>query len=210
MGYVVTVPPASEPVSRAEAKVHLRVDTSFTDDDLLIDALITAARQFAEQETDRSFITQTWKYTMDCLPGSHGYPAPSWGDEFTIPGNAIVLTKGPIQSISSITYLDTGGVTQTMPSTDYIADLSGPAARITPVFGKIWPIAQFQIASAAVTFVAGYGGAAAVPNGIKQWMLLRIGAMYENREEIVVGRGITANPLSIADSLLDPYRVRVA
>jgi len=38
-------------------------------------------------------------------------------------------------------------------------------------------------------------------------MLLRIGALYENREEIVVGRGITANPLSIAESLLDPYRI---
>lgn len=210
MGYVVTVQPTSEPLSRAEAKIHLRVETTFTDDDLLIDALITAARQYAEQETDRSLITQTWKYTLDSLPGSMGYASPGYGQEFYIPGNAIVLTKGPIQSIGSITYLDTGGVTQTMASSDYIADLSGPAARITPVFGKIWPIAQFQIASAAVTFVAGYGNAAAVPNGIKQWMLLRVAAMYENREEIVVGRGITANPLSLADGLLDPYRVRVA
>jgi hypothetical protein len=210
MGYVVTVPPAVEPISRQDAKTHLRLETAFVDDDLLVDALITAARQYAEQETNRSFITQTWKYTMDALPGSLGYASPGYGQEFSIPGNAILLVKGPHQSISSITYLDTGGVTQTMPSTDYIADLSGPAARVTPVFGKIWPIAQFQIASAAVTFVAGYGGAAAVPNGIKQWMLLRIGAMYENREEIVVGRGITANPLSIAEGLLDPFRVRVA
>jgi uncharacterized phiE125 gp8 family phage protein len=198
MGYVVTTQPASEPISRQEAKVHLRLETAFVDDDLLVDALITAARQYAEQETNRSLITQTWKYTMDALPGSLGYASPGYGQEFSIPGNAILLVKGPHQSISS------------MPSTDYIADLSGPAARVTPVFGKIWPIAQFQIASAAVTFVAGYGGAAAVPNGIKQWMLLRIGAMYENREEIVVGRGITANPLSIAEGLLDPFRVRVA
>lgn len=209
MGYVVTVPPATEPISRAEAKVHLRVEVTFTDDDLLIDALITAARQYAETECDRSFVTQTVKYTMDALPGSLGYPSPGYGREFSIPGNALVLTKGPHQSISSITYLDSGGIVQTMPSTDYIADLSGPACRITPVFGKIWPIAQFQIASASVTFIAGYGGAAAVPNGIKQWMLLMIGSMYENREGIVVGRGITANPLSIFDSLLDPFRVRV-
>ena len=209
MGYQVITPPASEPLSIAEAKLQIRVETVDTYDDALITDLIVAVRQYAEQECDRSLITQTVKYTLDSLPGSLGYAQQGWGQDFSIPGNAIVMTKGPHQSITSITYLDTGGVTQTIAPSTYIADLSGPAARITPVFGQIWPIPQFQIASVAVTFVAGYGAAAAVPSGIKRWMLLRIAAMYENREEIVVGRGITANPLSFADSLLDPFRVRV-
>lgn len=210
MGYVVTVQPAIEPVSLAEAKLQCRVETVDTYDDALITDMIVAARQAVEQICDRSIITQSRKYTFDQFPGAGQMGGNAWGSEFGIPSNALVLTKGPHQSIDSVNYIDTNGVAQVMPTTDYVADLSGPAARITPVFGKIWPIALFQIGSASVSFTAGYGAPAAVPSGIKRWMLLRIGAMYENREEIVVGRGITANPLAFVESLLDPYRVMVA
>jgi len=46
MSLVITVEPAEEPVTTAEAKDHMRVDTS--DDDTLIDGLITASRLYAE------------------------------------------------------------------------------------------------------------------------------------------------------------------
>lgn len=199
-----TIPPTVEPVSLQEAKAHLRVDE--TDDDALIGALITAARQYGEHQMRRSLITQSWRLVLDSFPG-YGQTGVAYGRAYSMPANAIQLEYGSVQSITSITYLAMDGTTQTMPSTDYVADTSGGLARITPVFGKIWPIPMPQIGSVKVDYVAGYGGAAAVPAGIRQWMLLRIGALYENREEIVVGRGITANPLSIAESLLDPYRI---
>jgi uncharacterized phiE125 gp8 family phage protein len=55
-----------------------------------------------------------------------------------------------------------------------------------------------------VRYVAGWANAAAVPQGIKQWMLLNIGHWYENREAST-GGGLVALPF-IA-SLLDRYRV---
>ena len=47
-----------------------------------------------------------------------------------------------------------------------------------------------------------------VPEGIKSWMKVRIGALYQHREEIATtGRGTKIEPLPFMDRLLDPYRV---
>ena len=59
MPSVLVTAPTEEPVSLAEAKLHLRVD--YTNDDVLIGALITAARQHAENDTRRALVTQTWR-----------------------------------------------------------------------------------------------------------------------------------------------------
>lgn len=206
MGYQLIAGPAGEPVSLAEAKLHLRVDLDMTDDDTLIAALITAARQYGEQITHSSFMTQTWRYVMDSFPGRYLTSVP-WGEEFTIPGNAMVLEKGPISAITSINYMDMSGTWQVMPASTYVADPSGHLARITPVFGQIWPIPMPQIASVNVVFTAGYGAASSVPEGIKAWLKMRIGALYENREEFLSGRGVVVAELPFADSLLDPFRI---
>jgi uncharacterized phiE125 gp8 family phage protein len=200
MGYQLITAPASEPLTTADAKAHLRVD--FVDDDALIGLLITAARQYCEQIIARSLISQQWRYVIDGFPGAWGGLAIGLFNA----GNAILLEKGPVISLDSITYLDMGSATQTMPAADYATDFSGPLGRITPKFGKIWPIALPQIAAVQVTFTAGYGvDATFVPVGIKQWLKLRIGALYENREEVVSGRSITVTPMPFMDSLLAPY-----
>jgi len=79
--------PSVEPVTLDQAKLHLRVDSS--DDNTLITALITTARQLAERETKRAFITQTWELHLDrALP------------EVEIP-------KPPLQSVDSIKAIST-------------------------------------------------------------------------------------------------------
>ena len=81
-------PPAGEPVSLAEAKLHLRVD--FDDDDSLIQVLISAARQAAETLTNRQLVTARWRMVLDSFPGPSlmGVPA---GQVFTLPGHAVLL-----------------------------------------------------------------------------------------------------------------------
>ena len=205
MAYKLLVEPAIEPITLADAKQHLRMEVS--DDDTLITLLIAAARQYAEQLTRTSFITQQWSLVLDAFPGPSlmGVPA---GLPWSLPGHAILLEHGPVQSIDSITYVDMASNVQTMPSANYIADMTGLLARVTPKFGQIWPITLPQIASVSVNFTAGYGATAdKVPAGLIQWMKLRIGTLYENREEVVTGRGITVTPMSFIDGLLDPYRL---
>ena len=197
--------PSIEPVTLTEAKAHLRVD--FTDDDALIAALIVAARLHAEMLTARSFITTRWKLILDCFPGPSLIGVP-YGEAFSLPGHAILLPKSPAASVTNIQYLDMGSALQTMPNTDYVADLACEPARITPVFGKIWPVSLPQIGAVSVTFDAGYGATAdTVPEGIKSWIKLRVGSLYEHREGVALVTRGKIEPLPFIDGLLDPYEV---
>ncbi|MFM7010835.1 MAG: head-tail connector protein, partial [Betaproteobacteria bacterium] len=151
-------------------------------------------------------ITARWKLVMDSFPGPSlmGVPA---GEPFTLPGHVILIQKSPVLNVVCINYLDMAGVMQTMPSNDYTVDTACEPARITPVFGQIWPIPLPQIGSVSVTFDVGYGNASAVPEGIKSWIKLRIGSLYAHREEIAsLSRG-RIEPLQFVDRMLDPYMV---
>jgi uncharacterized phiE125 gp8 family phage protein len=209
MPLVQTSAPAIEPISLTEAKNHLRVDSDLTADDALITMLISAARRYAESYCARSFISQSWKLVMDSFPGPSLIGVP-WGVTYSLPGHAVLLEQGPVISVDGITYTAMDGSTQTMPTTDYVADLSGPLPRVTPVFGKIWPIPLPQIGAVSVAYTAGYGtSSASVPEGIRQWILMRVNTLYENREAVaILGRG-KVDPLPFIDGLLDPYRVVV-
>ena len=203
----LVTPPTEEPVSLLEAKLHLRVD--FDEDDMLIASLITAARQAAETLTGRQLTTARWKQVLDCFPGPSlmGVPA---GQTFTLPGHAILLAKAPVQSVVSINYLDMGSVNQTMPALTYTVDVACEPARITPVFGQIWPICLPQIGAVSVTFDAGYGTASQVPEGIKSWIKLRVGSLYAHREEVAALSRGRIESLPFIDGLLDPYKVVIA
>jgi uncharacterized phiE125 gp8 family phage protein len=197
-------PAAEEPVSLAEAKLHLRVESA--DDDALIGSLISAARQAAETLTGRQFVTARWKLVLDSFPGPSlmGVPA---GLPFSLPGHAILLPKCPVQSVFAIRYLDMAGTTQTMPRVDYTADTACEPARVTPVFGSAWPVSLPQIGAVTLVFAAGYGDAASVPAGIKSWIKLRVGSLYAHREEVALLASGKIESLSFIDGLLDPYRV---
>ena len=187
MALRLVTPPALEPVSLDEAKLHLRVD--FDDDDGLIQSIITAARIAAETITGRQFVTARWKASFDQFCGADP---------------ALLIHKSPVQAIVSIQYMGTDGKWHTIPDNDYVTDLITEPARITPAFGKVWPMVLPQIGSVVVTFDAGYGNADAVPEGIKSWIKLRVGSLYSHREEV---SRTSITPLPFVDGLLDPYKV---
>lgn len=188
MSIKIITPPGIEPISLEEAKLHLRVDA--TDEDIPIGLLIVAARQAAEAETWRALMPQTMELSLSCWP------------------HKIYLPHPPLASVTSIKYLDTAGVLQTMDPADYIVDDYSEPAKIVPAYGKCWPMVRHQPNAILVRYVAGYANISSVPQAIKSWMLLRIGTLYRNREDVVTGQ---VSELPHADSLLDGYRfIRVS
>lgn len=70
MSVVVTVPPATEPVSVAEAKAFLRVDG--TEEDGLIATLIASARSWVEHKTGLAIITRRVTERAPLRPNEQG------------------------------------------------------------------------------------------------------------------------------------------
>lgn len=185
MPLTLTTPPAVEPISTAEAKAHIRVDHS--DDDTYIDTLVSAARQDTERVTWRQMITATYTLTLDRFPENVDF---------------IELPRPPLQAVSSITYVDVNGDTQTWADTNYTVATGGGAGRVNLVAGKVWPSMQTRFNSVTITYTAGYGDASTdVPEVLRQGMLLKIGHWYENREAVVIGG--TPMSLPIATERID-------
>lgn len=212
--YVLTQQPAVEPVSLAQVKEHRRLDADDTSQDLTLALLITTARRYAEAYTGQSFITQKWRATMDRFPGvmlpATPYAASAAWLPTPQPSNEIQLLHGPIQSVDLITYLDANGASQTLATSKWTLDASGIFPRIAPTYGNAWPDTLPQIGAVTVDFTAGYGATApSVPVEIVHWMLVRIGSLFENREEVAVMTRGKLEPLPYVDGLLDFNRAPV-
>lgn len=182
----IIVPPSVEPVSLAEAKHHCRTDDSA--DDAFITALIVAAREQAEHETGRALCTQTRELVLDAFP-----------EDF-------VLRGAPIISLVSLKFIDEAGVEQTLDPQDTQLDKDSEPGYLIPAYGKAWPASRAEPNAVRVRYTCGYGAAAAVPQGIKHWILLAVGTMYAQRETIASGQ-IVALPDRFWHRLLDPYRL---
>jgi Phage gp6-like head-tail connector protein len=198
-------PPVEEPITLAQAKLHLRVDVA--DDDALITALITAAREKCEAEVHRSFVTRSYELHLNGFPFSN---APTISQLLTseripcLSYGRIKVPKPPLILITSITYLDNDGVPQTIDPALYLVQLGGKLqGMITPAYGLTWPVARYQLGCVVVAYTAGYGAASSVPLSICQAMLLCIGHWYRNREA-VSAVSMSEVPLG-AKALLSPF-----
>ncbi len=189
MPTTLIIAPAVEPVTLAEAKLHLRVDHS--DEDALISSLISAARRYAETFTGRQIITATWELTLDAFPWIIEPPHPL------------------LQSITSIVYVDVDGVSQTLDASIYQVDITSTPGRVKPAFGEVWPGTRSQFNAVTVTYVAGYGTvqatAVTVDAGTEVWTATAHGMSTGSAMELS-----TSTTLPAGTSLNTTYYVNVA
>jgi uncharacterized phiE125 gp8 family phage protein len=172
MAFKVTTAPAAEPVTLSEAKEHLKIDVS--DEDTLITNAITAAREWLEDHTGLKFYTQTiteyWdKFYSDCLE----------------------LSAYPVQSVTSVKYIDLDGVEQTINASNYKTDNISRPCRIETGYGVNFPSTRLEINAVYVEYIAGYGAADDIPERIKSAIKLLVGLIYENREDFKIKQKLT-------------------
>lgn len=153
--------PAVEPVSIHELRAYARI-TNDAENETLWSAIRTA-REAVERMTGRSLITQTWQATFD-----------NWFPD------VIRLRMGPVQSITSLEYVDTDGATQVLSS--YHADLISEPARLQPAWNDSWPVTREQLGAVTVEYIAGYGSdPISVPEPLKDAILDAAAYRYDNR-----------------------------
>lgn len=173
----LTSPPALEPVTLAEAKAHLKIDTDA--DDALIERLIAAARARAEWHTGRAFVTQSWILWLDAWPAVIELPLP------------------PLQSVASVTTYNCADLARILSPSDYTV----ANGRIALKDGRAPPTDLRRLNAVAIAFTAGYGAAADVPAPLRVAILALIAFLYEHR-----GEAPADLPHDIL-ALLAPYRV---
>ncbi len=191
MALVLLSPPVQEPVTLADAKQHLRVDT--TDEDALISRVMIGARSELERGLGRAFITQSWTYLLDAWPTGYALPLP----------------LSPVQSIDAVRVYALDDSFSVMPAAGYLLDGLGSPPRLIRRGTLPWIAPQRPGNGIAIDFTAGYGSQPTdVPAALRIAMLLLISHWYENRQlaDTGGGAGVTLPPM--VRDLIDPYRVR--
>lgn len=193
LSYALISAPTAEPVTVAEVKRHSRISTA--DDDLYIETLIEVARKKVESDLNRQIMTATYDLFLDW------FPPWNWVVNQGSQSELIKIPKPPLQSVTSISYVDTEGITQVLPASDYVVEKDTEPGQLWPAYGKVWPLVRDQRKAITIRFLCGYASVALVPGPIKHLILLLAAHLYEHREPIITGTISVDLPMSYTDLL---------
>jgi uncharacterized phiE125 gp8 family phage protein len=177
---VVATEPTSDarPVTVAEAKEHLRI-VDFTDDDDYIAGLIDAARKWCEDYCERTFADCQYTVAFDDFQAVR----------IELPRPPLRLNASSSEATVSIAYVDTGGTTQTLTwaessTQDFRVDKDFVPGLAYPLYLETWPSTRIDDKAVQVTYLAGYGSVAAVPQAAKHAIKMLVSHWYTNREAV--------------------------
>jgi len=186
MARTLKTPPVEEPLSLSEVKAYLKVTSA--DDDALIGRILTAVRRACEAWTGRALVTQTWTLWLDRFPQSERRDAPQSGhfnlpaDHFDRASPVIELPRPPLQSVGFLKTYDSDNQPATFDPSKYFVDTASVPGRMVLNASASWPSILRPANAAEIEFVCGYGAAAAVPESIKQGLLIWTQLLYANQK----------------------------
>jgi uncharacterized phiE125 gp8 family phage protein len=180
----VVTPPTTEPVTIAEAKAQLSIGASDDSHDTELASMIAAAREEWEGDTSIALITRTLEHRLPKFLST------------------VVLSVRPAIAISSVTYVDTTGTTQTVSSTNYYLD--SDEVRFLDTFVK--PDVQDRSEAVKITYTAGYGSdSRACPELDRMAIKLSLANRFEDRDMIAASGERRAYEALVAKKMRASY-----
>ena len=205
MGSFLITPPALEPLTLAEAKAHLRLDTG--DEDALVASLIVAARQMVEAHTGRALIAQAWRVVLDAWPTRNTFaltPGPFVPLGATPNPNTVTLPLGAFISLDAIRVYDAFNVATPLAASTWYVDAQPGSARLQFTAAPRQP--GRAIAGIEIDVTVGFGPAASnVPEALRLAMRMLVARWFEARGDAAADTGQAQIPTHI-EALLQPFR----
>lgn len=212
---IVETLPLAEPLTLAEVKLALGLGPWEDSDHVTssmqaqrLRGLISAAREYCEVFTRRSFVTKGYVQYLDAFPYYFSDPPSSWGSPWygSFPPvdywQMIKLFYSPLVAVSKISYIGSDNASHDLaPVTDFVIDTANEPPRVFPKPGQLWPTTLYAPNAVAIHFTAGYGNDATnVPNTVKVAMRILVGLLDKDP-------GLIAKGVPIVDRLLWSQRV---
>ena len=180
---ILKTPPATEPITVPQAKVHLRIDDN--DNDASIGVMIQSARSGVEAFLKSAIMPTVYQLKLDCFPGEIEFPI------------------GPVTTADgfAINYANDAGADTVLNSSLYQIAL-GEYAVVRPSFGNTWPVTRTQLDAVTVEFKAGYDDATKIPPAIIGALYMWLGDLFENRESTAMDGSALPLPTGIRNLLM--------
>ena len=200
MALEIVSEPGYEPVSLAEAREWVRLESDDTANTAVLRLILKAMREDAENLTGRAFISRQYRLSLASWPIDS-----RWGHRISLP-------FPPLISVDTLKYYDTDGVLQTLASDQYEVHDEAEPAFILPAYQVRWPSIRSRPDAVQVTFTAGYyagspdaeaDAQAVIPASLRLWMQTKLATLFKHREQLVTGTIVAKIPRDFTDGLLD-------
>lgn len=162
MSLIRTVAPTVEPVTLGELRQALREPPDA--DDMLLESLIVAGREWVESYTGLALMPQTWTEILDEWPcGDHR------------------IWIAPLTAGATIAYRDADGASNSVSAETFEIDSRQKVPLLFLKPGKSWPSSSLWPRGAiSITLPSGHVSTSAIPTTLKQAVMLYAADAYEH------------------------------
>jgi len=175
--------PAEEPVSLAEAKAFLRLDSAAEDG--LVTTLVAAARLHVESLTGKALVTQSWRAVLDAWPADR----------------AVGLPVKPVTALEAVRVFDETDDEHALDLDQFQLE---PGRVLLPPAIEGVPSLRERL-GIEIDYVAGFGVAAEVPADLRRALLALVAHWFENRDAVIVAGSGAVVPAGF-DRLVETWR----